>query len=65
MAISEGASKLREMIELAIEDHKVTRAEYDKILSIATEDGHIDSQEQALLSQLQSMIENKEVKMIG
>jgi tellurite resistance protein len=65
MALSESAGRLREMIELAIEDHEVTRAEYDKILNIATEDGHIDPQEQALLSQLQSMIENKEVKLIG
>lgn len=65
MALSESAARLREMIELAIEDHQVTRAEYDKIINIATEDGHIDNQEQALLSQLQDMIANKEVKVVG
>ncbi len=64
MNISESAGRLKVMIEQAIEDHKITRAEYDKILHIATEDGHIDQYEQALLSQLQEMIHNKEVKMV-
>lgn len=61
---SQSAEKLREMIEKAIEDHKLTRAEYDRILHIATEDGFIDRDEQVLLSQLQDMIENKFVKMV-
>jgi tellurite resistance protein len=50
------------MIEKAIEDHKITRDEYDKIINIATEDGYIDRHEQALLSELQQMIEDKQVK---
>ena len=50
------------MIEKAIEDQKITRAEMDAILHIATEDGHIDPHEQALLNQLQDMIENKTVR---
>lgn len=62
--ISESAMRLREMIEKAIEDHKITRAEYDQILNIATEDGYIDAHEQALLSQLQQMIEEKEVRFV-
>ena len=36
----------------------------DTILAIATEDSHIDPQEQALLNQLQELIENKSVKVI-
>ncbi len=60
--ISESAGRLREMIEKAIEDHVITRDEYDKIIHIATEDGHIDRHEQALLSQLQQMIEDKMVR---
>lgn len=64
MRLSESAGRLREMIEHAIEDHQVTRAEMDMILHIALEDGHIDPQEQSLLNQLQDMIENKEVKII-
>ncbi len=62
MKYSESAAKLRDMIEKAIEDQKITRAEMDAILHIATEDGHIDPHEQALLNQLQDMIENKTVR---
>ena len=64
MRYSESAGRLRKMIEKAIDDQKITRAEMDSILNIATEDGHIDPQEQALLNQLQEMIENKTVKYI-
>lgn len=64
MGYSESAGRLRQMIEKAIDDHKITRAEMDKILNIATEDGHIDPQEQALLNQLQEMIENKTVRYV-
>lgn len=62
--MSESSIRLREMIEKAIEDHKITRDEYDKILNIATEDGYIDRHEQALLRELQQMIEEKEVKFV-
>lgn len=62
--ISESAIRLRKMIEKAIENHKITRDDYDKIIHIATEDGHIDRHEQALLSQLQQMIEDKEVRFV-
>ncbi len=62
MYVSESANRLREKIKQAIEDHVITREEYDEILNIATEDGHIDPQEQALLSELQNMIEDKSVR---
>lgn len=62
--VSESSIRLKEMIEKAIEDHKITRDEYDKILHIATEDGYIDKHEQALLSQLQQMIEDRLVKFV-
>lgn len=64
MAYSESAGRLRKMIEKSIDDQKITRDEMDAILNIVTEDGHIDPQEQALLNQLQEMIENKSVKYI-
>ena len=64
MKYSESAGRARKMIEKAIEDHKITREEMDTILNIVSEDGHIDSQEQALLNQLQDMIESKSVKFI-
>lgn len=62
--VSESSLRLREMIEKAIEDHKITREEYDKIIHIATEDGVIDRHEKALLSELQQMIEDKMVKFV-
>ena len=65
MKLSSSADKLRKLIEKAIEDQKITRKEYDKILQMAFEDGHVDSQEQALLAELQDMIENKMVKFVA
>jgi tellurite resistance protein len=65
MAYSESAHRLKEMINKAMEDHVITRDEYDEIIHIATEDGHIDPQERALLSELQDMIENRVVRMIA
>ena len=64
MAISESAKRLKVIIEKAIEDHKITRAELDQILNIASEDSHIDRHEQALLDELQDMIESKVVKVV-
>lgn len=64
MAYSESAGRLKEMIEKAIEDHRITRKEMDLIIHIATEDGHIDAQEQALLEQLNDMIDHREVKIV-
>lgn len=64
MALSKSADKLRKTIEKAIEDQEITRSEMDMILFIAAEDSHIDKQEMALLSLLQDMIDNKEVKII-
>ena len=65
MAYSESAGRLKAMIEKAIDDHRITRNEMDTIIAIATEDSHIDTQEQALLDQLQEMIETKVVKIFS
>ncbi len=62
MAISESAERLRQMIQKAIEDHYITPDEYDMIIHMATEDGHIDQQERALLKELQNLIEDNIVK---
>jgi hypothetical protein len=58
----DNSNRLREMIEKAIEDHVITRQEYDRIIHLALEDGHIDPIEKALLSELQQMIEDKMVR---
>ncbi|MCB2194854.1 MAG: hypothetical protein KQH79_03290 [Bacteroidetes bacterium] len=62
MSLSESSERLRRVINKAIEDHIITPEEYQEIIEITYEDGHMDSQERALLAQLQQMIENKEVK---
>ncbi len=64
MPLSESAAKLRDMINKAIDDEKITRGEMNNIIALANEDGHIDSQERALLNQLQTMIEEKVVRYI-
>ena len=61
MALSESGERLRQVISKAIENHIITPEEYDEIINISLEDGHVDPQEKALLKQLQQMIENKEV----
>ncbi|MDA3891232.1 MAG: hypothetical protein PF517_06155 [Salinivirgaceae bacterium] len=62
MTLSESGDKLRELINKAIEDHVITPEEYDSILNMANQDGHIDSQEQAMLKELQIMIETKMIR---
>jgi len=63
MEISKEAERLREMIIKAIDDHKLTADEYDQIIHLASDDGHIDQHEKVLLQQLHEMIENKVVKL--
>lgn len=65
MKVSENADRLKQLIEKAIEDHKITRDEYDMIINMATEDGNVDPQEKALLAELHDMIESKMVKMVA
>lgn len=64
MKLSKGAKNLRVVIEKAMEDHQITKAEYDMIIHVATEDGQIDPQELALLRELQEMIADKSIKLI-
>ena len=61
---SEPGIKLRAMIKSAIHDEKITPDEREQIMMLADEDGIIDRQEQALLAELQDMIQNGTVKMV-
>jgi uncharacterized membrane protein YebE (DUF533 family) len=65
MKASESANRLKELINKAIDEHTITRSDYDAIINIATEDGHIDSQERALLSNLQDMIDDRTIKIVA
>ncbi len=64
MAISKDAQKLKDMIHDAIEKHTITREEYDNMIHMATKDGHVDSQEQAMLAELQDLIDSKLIKFV-
>lgn len=61
MKLNESSIRLKEVIEKAIADLKITQKEYEQILEVATEDGKIDHQERVLLSQLQELIARKVV----
>ncbi|HJX71848.1 MAG TPA: hypothetical protein VJ346_07850 [Bacteroidales bacterium] len=65
MRISNSSKKLKELIIKAIEDHKLTREEYEAIIHLATEDEIVDRQEQILLEQLQDMIANRSIKFVA
>ena len=64
MKVSESAKRVRSMIEKAIEDHQITKAEYEEIIHLVLEDAHVDPQERALIKELQDMIDHREVKLI-
>jgi hypothetical protein len=64
MKLSDKAHNLRGIIEKAIEDQRISKAEYELIIHSATEDGHIDPQELALLGELQEMISEKTVRIV-
>jgi tellurite resistance protein len=63
MKVSESAQKLRAAIDKAVEDGYITREEYDRIITLAAQDGEIDSQEQALLKEFHQMIYDKDIIM--
>ena len=64
MKLSSGAKNLRQIIEKAMEDHRISKAEYDQIILGATDDNNIDRQELALLRELHEMIANKTIKLV-
>ena len=61
---SDSAGRLADMIKKAIADCEISTSEYNEIMKIANEDQHIDTQEQSLLNQLQSLIANGTVKRV-
>lgn len=62
--LSKEAAKLKAMIDKAIEDHKITTTEYEKILALANADMKIDPQERQLLAQLQDLLTSGAVKRV-
>lgn len=62
--MSNPGATLREMIEKAIQDGKVTTHEYNHILKQAHADCIIDNEEKALLAAFHAMIADKTVKRV-
>jgi hypothetical protein len=62
--ISSHADRLKAMIDKAIEDHRITTTEYEKILMLANADMKIDPQERQLLAQLQDLLTSGAVKRV-
>jgi hypothetical protein len=64
MTSGETGGKLNDLIKKAISDLELTQDEHNEILALASEDHVIDSQERALLAQLQELIANGTVKKV-
>lgn len=62
LKVSKSALKLRDAVEKAIKDECITREEYDAIITIAAEDGHIDAHEEIILKEFHQMIYDKDIK---
>ena len=62
MRVSKSETTLRELINIAITNEVITRDEYDNIIHIASEDGHIDKQEEVLLREFHQMIHDKDIR---
>lgn len=61
--ISKSAVSIRTIIDDAIKSGVITRTNYDKIIHLSTEDGHIDPQEKVLLASLHDYLEDKTIKL--
>jgi hypothetical protein len=61
MIVTKKGQNLAEVIKKAIEDSVITIAEYEEIMSVASQDGILDKHEEALLKQLNALIANKTI----
>ncbi len=61
MTVTKQGKKLADIINKAIEDSVITMAEYEEIMSVASQDGILDKHEEALLKQLNELIANKTI----
>ncbi len=65
MQTGDSGKQLSDLIKKAIDDCELTQTEHEEILVLASADGVVDSQEQALLGQLQELIANGTVKKVA
>jgi hypothetical protein len=55
---ADSSEKLTKLIKKAMNDLEITASEYQEILDQVYADGHVDSGEQKLLQELQTLIAN-------
>lgn len=60
--ISESATRIRVIVDEAVKEGEISHNDYDKIIEITGEDGHVDVHEQAILTELHQMLHDKELK---
>jgi tellurite resistance protein len=61
---SKSAVSLKQIINDAISDLEITPDEYNKIMQVANEDGHLDKEETALLAQFHQMLNDGTIKRV-
>ena len=61
MIVTKSGQKLAEVIKKAIDDSSITMADYEEIMSVASQDSVIDNHEKALLKQLNVLMANKTI----
>lgn len=64
MKLTKSGLELKVVIEKAIEDNIIPKAEYDEILKVSDKDGYTDEHESRLLKQLHDMIANETIKKV-
>lgn len=62
--ISDSAVEINEIIKRAIERHEITTDEYERILSIADRDGHMDQHERSAIAHLRDLISTRDIKIV-
>ncbi len=65
MKATASGSRLAERIKKAIEDHVITRSEYEEILALTDEDGRVDYHERILLRELKNLIADRVVQRVA
>ncbi|HNW29376.1 MAG TPA: hypothetical protein PKN50_12945 [Spirochaetota bacterium] len=65
MKATASGTRLAERIKTAIEDHVITRSEYEEILALADQDGRVDHHERILLRELKNLIADRVVQRVA
>ena len=54
--VSDSSQKMRKILDVAIQEHEIIRDDYDRFLTIASADGHFDTQKRVLLANLNDLM---------